>query len=91
MEWRTPVNHARLLDALQPAVEILESDGFGLEVGESGGAARVQIVAGADACHDCLIPRDVMLMMLQQMVADAGLPPTDIDLVYPPASEGAAH
>jgi hypothetical protein len=48
---------------------MLEPDGYDLVVHEwpanDEGLARIQIVAGADACEDCLVPKDVMRMVLQ--------------------------
>jgi hypothetical protein len=47
---------------------MLEPDGYDVVVHEwpdgDEGTARLEIVAGAEACADCLVPKDVMRMVL---------------------------
>lgn len=61
--------------------QTLASDGYELnaEVGNDGGA-QVAVVAGPDACEDCLVPKDLMRTMLEPAL---GVPADRIQLVYP--------
>jgi hypothetical protein len=47
---------------------MLEADGYDAVVREwpagDQGPVRIDIVAGANACTDCLVPKDVMRMVL---------------------------
>jgi len=58
----------------------LEADGYLLDVSEAGERLEARISAGPAACEDCLVPKPVMLAMLQQAL---GVPEQTIDLVYP--------
>ncbi|HEY4027389.1 MAG TPA: hypothetical protein VGO86_13245, partial [Candidatus Dormibacteraeota bacterium] len=58
----------------------LEADGYALEVHEEGGRVGARISAMPEACADCLAPRPVLRMMLQQAL---GVPEAAIDLRYP--------
>lgn len=82
--------------ALESAVEgpiaqlrtMLEADGYGIEWRPTGPSSiALEIVAGADACEDCLVPKEVMLGIAGTMLAPTGVSATEI--VYP--AEGAAH
>ena len=55
-------------ERLQPAYEFLAADGFGLEVAEEAGTLDITVTAGADACAECLVPKDVMTGILNQML-----------------------
>jgi hypothetical protein len=63
---------------------MLQPDGYDLVVHEwpadDAGPVRLEIIAGAEACEDCLVPKDVMRMVLENE-----LPPgVEIaDLRYP--------
>lgn len=63
---------------------MLQPDGYDVVVHEwpagDQGPARFEIVAGADACADCLVPKDVMRMVLANELP-AGVELTDI--TYP--------
>jgi hypothetical protein len=47
---------------------MLQPDGYDAIVHEwpndDDGVARIEIVAGAEACDECLVPKDVMRMVL---------------------------
>lgn len=58
----------------------LAADGYRLDVDVSADSADVRIVAGPDACDDCLVSKPVMRTMLAPVL---GVPADDIDLRYP--------
>ena len=67
---------------------MLEADGYGVEWRPTGPASiELEIVAGADACEECLVPKAVMLGIAGNLLAPAGV--TASEIVYP--AEGAAH
>lgn len=58
----------------------LEADGYSMTVDEDGPKLFVRIAAGPDACEECLVPKELMLSMIQ------ATPPLDrfeIELHYP--------
>lgn len=63
--------------------EGLVADGYDLLVDEvSAGKARLRITAGADACAECLVPKDLMIDMLKASLED--LPEIQqVELAYP--------
>ncbi len=70
--------------ALAPFSSGLAADGYALEVSRSGsGGLRVKIVAGSDACEDCLIPREMFTGMLSSRLASQGVEFSELCLVYP--------
>jgi hypothetical protein len=58
----------------------LEADGYLLDVREDGERLDARISATPAACEDCLVPKPVLLAMLQQAL---GVPEEAIDLRYP--------
>jgi hypothetical protein len=75
-------------ERLQPAYEFLAADGFGLEVAEEAGTLDITVTAGADACAECLVPKDVMTGILNQMLDPEGANPPTLRLTYPPVESG---
>jgi hypothetical protein len=65
-------------NALRPLTEALAADGYGLEIEESSGGVRLTISAGATACPDCLIPKDLFASM-----AASRLGTTQVEVRYP--------
>jgi hypothetical protein len=65
---------------------MLEADGYDAIVHawpeNDNGPARIEIVAGADACDDCLVPKDVMRMVLANELPP-GVRLENADLLYP--------
>ena len=61
--------------------QALESDGYRLDLEERAGRLVASISATPDACEDCLVPKPVMLVMIEQAL---GVPQHLIDLHYPP-------
>jgi hypothetical protein len=73
---------------LAPLSRALESDGYGLEVALGPDLISLQVVAGPEACADCLVPRELMEQMFRaRLPAGAtGLGHDNVALSYP---EGA--
>ena len=69
--------------ALQPYSSGLQADGYSLEVGFDGDSLHVEIVAGPEACEDCLIPKDMFTPMIASTLNSKGLAFEQITLVYP--------
>ena len=67
-------------DGLATIRASLEADGYLLDIREDGERLVAQISAGPDACEDCLVPKDLMKVMLEQAL---GVPAQSIELRYP--------
>lgn len=64
----------------------LQADGYDLAVAESADGVAVTILAGPDACADCLVPPPIMRAILEDALA---VPADSIKLTYPdPDHEG---
>jgi hypothetical protein len=66
---------------------MLEPDGYGLKVHEwpqsDGGRVRLEILATADACDECLVPKSVFRMILADRLPTGTPLPADADIIYP--------
>lgn len=72
------------VSALGPFASGLAADGYALEVGRVGsGGLRVEIVAGPDACEECLIPKEMFEGMVRSRLGSEGVEFTDVSVVYP--------
>ena len=61
---------------------MLGADGYEVEWRATGpDSIALQVVAGADACEDCLVPKSVMQSIVGQLLEPAGL--TASDIAYP--------
>jgi hypothetical protein len=60
--------------------QTLQSDDYRLDVDVHGDTADVAIVAGPQACEECLVPKPLMQAMLAPAL---GVQPDSIRLVYP--------
>jgi hypothetical protein len=60
--------------------QTLQADDYRMDVDLQGSAAVVTIVAGPDACEECLVPKPLMQQMLAPVL---GVEPASIDLTYP--------
>jgi hypothetical protein len=60
--------------------QTLQADDYRMDVDLQGTAAVVTIVAGPDACEECLVPKSLMQQMLAPVL---GVEPASIDLTYP--------
>lgn len=68
--------------ALGPLRAALEADGYGLEVLDPGQPLRLRVVAGPDACEDCLVPPEVMSRMVSTALRGVYAPDA-VSLEYP--------
>jgi hypothetical protein len=60
--------------------QTLHADDYRLDVDVQGDRADVSIVAGPDACEECLVPKPLMQSMLAPVL---GVDAASIRLVYP--------
>jgi hypothetical protein len=58
----------------------LALDGYQLNVTETGAGFDVRIIAGPESCADCLVPKPIMISMLQPVL---GVDAEAIRLSYP--------
>ena len=73
-----------VVSALHPFSSGLEADGYSLQVGlADGDGLCVEIVAGPEACDDCLIPKEMFTSMIASTLNSKGLAFERITLVYP--------
>jgi len=63
--------------------EGLVADGYDIRVDDfADGIARLRITAGGDACAECLVPKNVMVPMLESALKE--IPEIrHVDVVYP--------
>jgi hypothetical protein len=63
--------------------EGLVADGYDLQVDDfSGGTARLRITAGPEACAECLVPKKLMVSMLEESLKE--LPEVrKVEVAYP--------
>ena len=70
--------------ALEPLATALAADGYELGVTVTGpGAARLVVVAGKDACAECLIPQAMFVDIASRRLAEALGGTWDVEVVYP--------
>jgi hypothetical protein len=67
-------------NALSGLRSTLEADDYRMSVAESGSGVEVTIMAGPNACADCLVPKPIMRNILH---AALGVPEDAIVLTYP--------
>ena len=73
-----------VVSALHPFSSGLDADGYSLQVGlADGGGLHVEIVAGPEACEDCLIPKEMFTPMIVSTLNSKGLAFEQVTLVYP--------
>lgn len=77
-------SHAQLDTALEPVRQQLRADGYDLRARIADeNMLEVQVVAGDEACEDCLVPRAVFATMLSEELASAGIAVAGVDVAYP--------
>ena len=76
-------------DRPKPAYDILRADGYDLDVADDAGVLVLTIVAGPDACAECLVPQELMASMMEKMLDPSGAAPPSLRLNYPPVD--ASH
>jgi hypothetical protein len=74
-------------DALESLGRMLAADGYELDVVVEAGKIELRIEAGAEACAECLVPKDLLASMVVERLRDASIDarPSDVDLHYPSA------
>lgn len=73
-----------VVSALHPFSSGLEADGYSLQVGlGDGDGLHMEIVAGPEACEDCLIPKEMFVPMIVSTLNSKGLAFEQVTLVYP--------
>jgi hypothetical protein len=70
-------------ERLQPAREILASDGYLLNVAEDDGCLDVVISAGPTACADCLVDEQILKSILEKMLDADGTSGLSLRITYP--------
>jgi hypothetical protein len=81
MERPIVSDHVDALDAALASLRsTLAADGYGLEITGGGSRLVVSITAGATACAECLVPKDMMLGLIRQAVGPLA---DDVVLNYP--------
>jgi hypothetical protein len=73
-------------NALAPIIEALKADGYLADLEITGRDVALRIVAGPDACADCLSPRTILEPMILQQLRINGLTQV-LTLSYPPAKD----
>jgi hypothetical protein len=63
----------------------LAADDYGMDVRPDGAGVEVRISAGPEACAECLVPKPIMLSVLQGAL---GVPGEAIALVFPGDDSG---
>ena len=88
---RPVIDLSAVRSAFRPMSSALEADGYRLAVSSTPGAdhLRVEVVAGPDACEDCLIPKSMFEKMLETALDNAGMGNPRLEVVYPTEAPGA--
>jgi hypothetical protein len=74
---------SQLPESLKSIQEMLQADGYDLVSHEGGSSAlRLEIVAGPDACAECLVPKEVFRNIIGQYLT-APLTVDDLEITYP--------
>jgi hypothetical protein len=72
-------------EALHPIQKSLQADGYDLVVNRfQDGVLSVTIQAGPQACVECLVPKELMELMIQQSVKNLA---RTVQVEYPEQSE----
>jgi hypothetical protein len=73
-----------LKDALQQLRDVLAGDGYDLDWAlRAGNQVAVKVVAGPDACADCLVPQAIMAAILTDALS---LTPYKLESIELPSS-----
>lgn len=70
-------------DALAPTRRGLEAAGFDFSLADDGGRLRLTVIAGAEACEECLVPKSLFRQMALDEIRAAGHDPIELDISYP--------
>ncbi|NLC10654.1 MAG: hypothetical protein GX767_00185 [Firmicutes bacterium] len=76
--------------ALKSIRETLSYDGYDLVFEEKeGGILDIRIVAGPDACAECLLPKEVLREIIAKELTEKGVPFKSIELTLPVETTGS--
>jgi hypothetical protein len=83
---------ANLNNALTGVRGVLQADGYDLDLNVADGRVRAEVIAGPDACKDCLVPKEIFTMMMANTLTQAGVAvdADSIEVIYPRDHEGSA-
>ncbi|MGW0657583.1 hypothetical protein [Streptodolium elevatio] len=80
---RAPTDEA-LTAALAPLANGLAADDYRLDIARTGDfAVSLTVVAGPEACADCLVPQDITRRMAEQRLTAVQRAAWQIDVHYP--------
>ena|GEM_PF-602832 len=86
------MNEPAVAAALKPLQEALAADGYDLVVdGIRDGSISLRVLAGPNACADCLIPRPLFEQMVASVLMryDPSLASVTVDVAYPTPPDGS--
>lgn len=70
--------------ALQPMRTQLAADGYELAADlDADRVLELRVVAGADACEECLVPKDLFASMVSDQLTSSGVSVDEIKVAYP--------
>jgi hypothetical protein len=80
-----PAPTSTIAEALAPLREMLSADGYELNLRAEGRDLLIaQIIAGPEACAECLVPREMMRTYFESALRAAlGVDPPEVRLIYP--------
>lgn len=70
-------------EVLAPVAEQLRADGFDLRAAVEAGVVDCDVVAGPEACAECLVPKELLATMIDEHVRAAGIDVARIVVRYP--------
>jgi hypothetical protein len=74
---------------LQPLIQALGADGYSVQTSATDGRVEFKIIAGENACEECLIPPAILQPMVNQLLVNAGRSES-VELRYPAGWTGGA-
>jgi hypothetical protein len=67
-------------EALEVIKQMLMADGYDLTIDDSESDLQINVIAGPDACEDCLVPKEVMIGIIEATIPNVH---KTIVLTYP--------
>lgn len=70
---------------LEPIEKTMQADGMGLslEEGSRDGALKVELILSNESCLECLVPRSMLLKIIEKRLTESGVAYPALDLRYP--------
>jgi hypothetical protein len=71
--------------ALESVQAMLGEDGYGLRASLESGTLALDVQASPDACRDCLVGKDLLILIVLDALRDAGIQAdaSDVEATYP--------